>query len=233
MWANFFMNLAKKRLGLIGGIIVPAAIAVASFADLLAPYGINEINIRARLAPASAEHLLGADHLGRDLFNRLVHGVRLSIFIGLSGAAVVLIVATIIGMISGYLGGKTDLLIQRFVDAWMAFPTLLILITLMSFAGQGIPQIIVILGISFGIGSSRLVRGAVIGIRENQYFETARAIGTPTPRIIMRHVLPNIAPILIIIYTLTIESVIITESVLSFLGFGLPPDIVSAWPKTR
>ena len=116
---------------------------------------------------------------------------------------------------------------QRFVDAWMAFPGLLLLLTIMSIAGQGVLQIIVVLGIAGGIGGSRVVRGAVIGIKENDYFLAARAIGSPGTATLIRHVLPNIMAPVIIIFTITIGGVIITEASLSFLGFGLPIEVPS------
>jgi peptide/nickel transport system permease protein len=117
--------------------------------------------------------------------------------------------------------------VQRFVDAWMAFPGLLILLTVMSIAGRGLPQIILVLGISGGIGGSRVIRGAVIGIKENDYFLAAKAVGTPTSQILIRHVLPNIMAPLIIVFSINIGGVIIAEASLSFLGFGLPPDVPS------
>ena len=231
-WADFFVNLAtKKPLGLIGAIIVVVALLVGIFAGVLAPFGENEIDLRNRLAPPSLEHLLGTDNLGRDLLSRLVYGARISMTIGLAGTAVAVLVALLIGMAAGYFGGKADLIIQRFVDAWMAFPSLLILITVMSLLGRGAAQIIFALGISWGISSSRIVRGAILGIKENAYFQAARAVGAPATRTLIRHVLPNIAAPLIVIYTTTIggmlRGVMLTEAALGFLGFGLPPDVAS------
>ena len=138
-----------------------------------------------------------------------------------------LVVAVLIGGISGFIGGKLDLGVQRFVDAWMAFPGLLLLLTIMSIAGSGLLQIIVVLGIAGGIGASRVVRGAVIGIKENDYFLAARAIGSPTTATLMRHVLPNIMASVIIIFSINIGGVIIAEASLSFLGFGLPVKVPS------
>ena len=133
----------------------------------------------------------------------------------------------LIGGTSGLLGGKLDLAVQRFVDAWMAFPGLLILLTVMSIAGRGLLQIILVLGIAGGIGASRVVRSAVIGIKENDYFLAAEAIGSPKWRTLMRHVLPNIMPVMIIIFSITVGGVIMAEASLSFLGFGLPIDVPS------
>jgi peptide/nickel transport system permease protein len=176
---------------------------------------------------ASARYLLGTDYVGRDLLSRLIHGARLSLTVGLAATTLNVVVAVLIGGISGFLGGKWDLVVQRFVDAWMAFPGLLLLLTIMSVVGQGILQIIVVLGIAGGIGGSRVVRGAVIGIKENDYFLAARAVGTPTSQILTRHVLPNIMAPIIIIFSINIGGVIIAEASLSFLGFGLPIKIPS------
>ena len=139
----------------------------------------------------------------------------------------IVVVAVLIGGISGFIGGKPDLVVQRFVDAWMAFPGLLLLLTIMSIAGQGLLQIILVLGIAGGIGSSRVARGAVIGIKENDYFLAARAVGTPTSQILVRHVLPNIMAPILIIFSINIGGVIIAEASLSFLGYGLPVEIPS------
>ena len=217
----------EQPLGLIGGLIVLVLLLVGIFADQLAQYGENEINLRARLQLPHAEHWLGTDNLGRDLYTRIVYGARVSLVIGLSATAVSLLFALVIGGLSGYIGGTMDLIVQRFVDAWVAFPGLLILITAMSMLGNGQLQIIIVVGITFGIGGSRIVRSTVIGLKENTYLEAARAIGTPLPRILLRHILPNILPQLIVIYTLTLGGVILTEAALSFLGFGLPPDRAS------
>ena len=226
--ADFLIRLVREKpLGTISGIIVLILIFVAIFADALAPYPYWEAHLADRLTGSSARYLLGTDHIGRDLLSRIIIGARLSIVVGLSATAVNVVVAVLIGGISGFLGGKLDLGVQRFVDAWMAFPGLLILLTIMSIAGRGIPQIILVLGIAGGIGGSRVVRGAVIGIKENDYFLAARAVGTPTTQILLRHVLPNIMAPIIIIFSINIGGVIIAEASLSFLGFGLPIKIPS------
>ena len=147
--------------------------------------------------------------------------------VGLAATALNVIVAVLIGGTSGFLGGKVDLAVQRFVDAWMAFPGLLLLLTIMSIVGPGVLQIIVVLGIAGGVGGSRVIRSAVIGVEENAYFQAAEAIGSLKWRILVRHVLPNIMAPIIIIFSINIGSVIITEASLSFLGFGLPVKVPS------
>ena len=208
-------------------MILLILILVAIFADALAPYGYMEIHLVDRMQGSSARYLLGTDYVGRDLLSRLIHGARLSLTVGLAATTLNGVVAVLIGGISGFLGGKWDLVVQRFVDAWMAFPGLLLLLTIMSIVGRGVFQIIVVLGIAGGIVSSRVVRGAVIDIKENDYFLAAKAIGTPTSQILVRHVLPNIMAPLLIIFSINIGGVIMSEASLSFLGFGLPVDFPS------
>ena len=225
---DFFVRLLKEKpLGTFCGIIVLLFILVAVFAEVLAPFPHDEVNILDRMQQPSEQYLLGTDQLGRDLLSRLLFGAQISLTVGLSATALNVIIAVLIGSLSGFLRGKVDLVVQRFVDAWMAFPGLLLLLTIMSLVGQGLPQIIVVLGITGGISGSRVPRGAVIGIKENDYFLAAQAVGSPTLKTLMRHVLPNIVAPLIIIFSINIGGVIIAEASLSFLGFGLPPKVPS------
>ena len=226
--AEFFVRLVREKpLGTASGIIILILTLVAIFANALAPYPYWEMHLADRLTGPSAQYLLGTDQLGRDFLSRIIIGARLSIFVGLSATAVNVVVAVLIGGTSGFIGGKLDLGVQRFVDAWMAFPGLLILLTIMSIAGRGVPQIILVLGIAGGIGGSRILRGAVIGIKENDYFLAARAIGSTGAATLMRHVLPNVMPVVIIIFSITVGGVIMSEASLSFLGFGLPIKVPS------
>ena len=200
-------------------------ILVAIFADVLAPYPYKEMHLMDRLSGPSFQYLLGTDQMGRDLFSRLIVGARLSVFVGLAATLLNVVIAVLIGGISGFIGGKLDLAVQRFVDAWMAFPGLLLLLTVMSIVGRGLFQIIVVLGIAGGISGSRVIRSAVIGIKENDYFLAAQAVGTPTSRILNHHVLPNIMAPVIIIFSINIGGVIMSLAALGFLGYGLPPSI--------
>ena len=226
--ADFSVRLVREKpLGTIGGIIILMLIFVGIFADVLMPYPYDKLNLADRLQGASARHLLGTDQLGRDLLSRIIYGARISILVGLAATGVNVVVAVLIGGASGFLGGKLDLAVQRFVDAWMALPGLLILLTIMSIAGRGVLQIILVLGIAGGVVGSRVVRGTVIGIKENDYFLAARAIGSPTTATLMRHVLPNIMPVVIIIFSISVGGVILSLASLSFLGFGLPIEVPS------
>ena len=227
-FADFLIRLVREKpLGTFCGIIVLLFILVAVFAEVLAPFPHDEVNILDRMQQPSEQYLLGTDQLGRDLLSRLLFGAQISLTVGLSATALNVLIAVLIGSLSGFLGGKVDLVVQRFVDAWMAFPGLLLLLTIMSLVGRGLPQIIVVLGVTGGIGSSRIVRSAVIGVKENVYFQAAVAIGCSKGRILLRHVLPNIAAPVIIIFTINIGAVIISEASLSFLGFGLPIKVPS------
>ena len=226
--ADFFIRMVKEKpLGAISGMVILILIIVAIFGDVLSPYVYSERHLADKLTGPSARYLLGTDQLGRDLLSRLIVGARLSLVVGLSATMLIVVVAVLIGGISGFIGGKLDLVVQRFVDTWMAFPGLLILLTVMSIVGRGLPQIIVVLGILGGIAASRIVRSAVIGVKDNDYFLAARAVGTPTTQILLRHVLPNIMATVIIIFSINIGGVIISEAALSFLGFGLPVQIPS------
>ena len=217
----------EKPLGIFGGVVVLVFLLSGIFADVLAPHPMSKTHLMDRLEPPSMEYPLGTDQIGRDILSRIIYGARVSVIIGLSATSLNLVVSLLIGTTCGFFGGKLDILIQRFVDAWMAFPGLLLLITVMSLVGRGVPQIILVLGISGGIGGSRISRSAVMAIKENMYMHAAQAVGASTPRTILRHVLPNIMAPMIIIFTTTIGGVIMAEASLSFLGFGLPPNVAS------
>ena len=217
----------EHPLGTFGALILLVLILVSIFADSLAPFRFAEINLDNRLADPSGRHPLGTDQLGRDFLSRLIHGARISLFVGLTATTLHVAVAALIGGTAGFLGGRFDLVVQRFVDAWMSIPGLLLLLTIMSLAGRGLLQIILVLGISSGVTNSRVVRSAVIAIKENDYFQAARAVGSPAAQILWRHVLPNVMPPIIIIFSITIGAIIVAEASLSFLGFGLPPEVPS------
>ena len=233
MLVDVFTRLVKEKpLGAVGGFIVLLLVLTAIFADLawlglpdigLAPYGLTEQSLRERLEPPSGMHLLGTDNLGRDLLSRVIYGSRVSITVGLAGSAICTLVVTLIGLISGFASGKTDILIQRFVDAWMCFPPLFIFLTVMALVGQGLWQVIFVLGITRGIAQSRIIRGAVIGIKENVYVDAARAVGSPTFRTLLRHILPNIMAPILTIFAVSSGYLILGEATLSFLGYGIPP----------
>jgi peptide/nickel transport system permease protein len=222
--AGFVRRLIRdKPLGAAGGLIFLLFLFCGIFADVLAPYGMNEINPIDRLQAPSWAHPFGTDNLGRDMLSRCLHGAKLSVIIGLSAATIATLISVLIGIATGYLGGKFDLIVQRFVDAWMSFPELIILIVVVSVLGPGMFQIIGTLGLLLGIAGSRIIRSAVVSVRENMYVHAAQSIGATTPRILWKHILPNILPPIIVLFTTRVGAVILAESGLSFLGLGVPP----------
>ena len=185
--------------------------------------GINETDMRQQLQSPSLEHWFGTDHIGRDVLSRILYGAQLSVIVGFLAAGLATVISIVLGVICGYFGGTLDMAIQRFVDAWMTFPDLVLLIVVVSIVGPGVTQIIVILGCLYGIAGSRIVRGAVIGVRENMYTHAAQSIGARTLHILVFHILPNVMPVIIVLFTTRIGAVILAEAGLSFLGLGVPP----------
>ncbi|MBI4596218.1 MAG: ABC transporter permease [Candidatus Tectomicrobia bacterium] len=212
-----------KPLGCMGGVMVLILVIMAIFAPLIAPYSPNEIKSADRLLAPSSRHLLGTDNFGRDIFSRIIYGARISMYVGIGAVFLSTFFATVIGVICGYYGGKIDTIIQRGVDAFMAFPWLVIILTIMAILGPGLVNVILALGIGAISGNSRIIRSAVFSIKENQYIEGARSTGCKNLRIIQRYILPNIAAPIIVIATLGLGWAILAESALSFLGFGVPP----------
>jgi peptide/nickel transport system permease protein len=213
----------EKPLGAVGGVVFLAFLFCGVFADLLAPYGMNQINPINRLKPPSWAFPFGTDNLGRDMLSRCLYGAQLSVIIGFCAAGLATFISVFLGIVTGYLGGKVDLITQRFVDAWQSFPDLIVLIVVVSVVGPGVPQIIVTLGLLLGIAGSRIIRSAVVSVRENMYVHAAQSIGASTPRILWRHILPNVLPPIIVLFTTRVGVVILIESALSFLGLGVPP----------
>lgn len=232
-FADFFRRLVRtKPLGTVSAVIVLVFFFVGVFANFIAPHGYNDQKIRnehgtttrfERLASPSFNHFLGTDSIGRDMFSRIIYGARISMLVGVVGSITSLIVSCLIGIPSGYFGGKFDLVVQRFIDAWLVFPDLILLILLVALTGPSLWNIVFILGLQYGLGGSRSVRGAVIGIRQNAYIEASQAVGVATPRILLKHVLPNVAPFLLVLVTTRMPGMMLAESGLSFLGLGVPP----------
>ncbi len=223
LW-EFLARLGREKpLGAAGGIVFLVFLLCGIFADVLAPYGINETNLAVRLQPPSPDYPLGTDHLGRDVLSRILKGAQLSMIVSFVAAGLATVVSLVIGVLSGYFGGRTDMVMQRGVDAWMTFPDLVLLIVIVSVVGPGIPQIVLVLGLLYGIAGSRIVRGAVVSVKENMYTHAAQSIGARTFHILRRHIVPNVMPVLIVLFTTRIGAVILTEAGLSFLGLGVPP----------
>ncbi len=212
-----------KPMGAVAGVVFLLFLFCGVFADFLAPYGFNEISPINRLKPPSWQFPFGTDNLGRDVLSRCLYGAQLSVIIGLSAAALATVISVLVGILTGFLGGRFDMVTQRLVDGWMSFPDLVILIVVVSVIGPGMPQIIGTLGLLLGIAGSRIVRSAVVSVRENMYVHAAQSIGASTVRILWRHILPNVMAPVIVLFTTRVGAVILAESGLSFLGLGVPP----------
>ncbi len=226
--AGFVVRMLKEKpLGVVGGVITLLLLLTGIFANLIAPYGMNQIGAGASLIGPTHDHLLGTDNLGRDLLTRIIFGARTSVIVGLSSTTMATLIATFLGMLCGYIGGAFDLIVQRFIDAWLCFPSILVLMVMISLTGPGMVPVIVVLGISCGIASTRIIRGATMSAKENIYVEAAVAIGCPTPTILARHILPNIMAPIIILYSTLVPFTILSEAMLSFLGFGIPAPAAS------
>ncbi len=223
-WADVWIQmLRRKPLGTIGSVIVVVILAAAVLAEWITPYGFAQTNLRERFISMNGAHWLGTDEIGRDLLTRLIYGARISLYVGFGAVALGSVLATAIGLLSAYFGGRLDLLLQRGVDAWMAFPPLLLLMSIMSMLGPSVWNITIVLGVAFGIQNSRIVRGVALVVKEHTFVESARALGAGHLRTTLTHILPNVMPTLIVVATTGLSTVILTEASLSFLGLGVPP----------
>ena len=220
---DLFIRLVKEKpLGTVGGIITIILLLTGIFAPLLAPYDPSALS-GPQLLPPSAHFWLGTDDLGRDLLSRIIFGARISLIVGLGASVLASLIETALGILTGYIGGAFDLIVQRFVDAVMCFPGLILMMVIISLIGPGIVQVILVLGIQWGIIGSRVIRGVTLTLKENMYVQSAIALGAPTSKILTRHILPNITALVIIQFTNRVPQIILTEASLSFLGYGIPP----------
>lgn len=232
----------RKPLGAVGGLIVVAMFVIAVFVDgavvgsnapILAPTGYNDQVFGEENQGPSAKHLMGTDRSGVDIFSRVLYGIRISALIGLGGVAIASVISLLLGTVSGFFGGWVDAVIQRLVDIILAIPPIILLIYSISvFAGRSgaysrMAWITVIIGFIIAMGSSRVIRGAAIATANNQYVDAARTIGATNARIVVRHIVPNVIPIVIVLATVNVGSVILAEAAISFLGYGIPPPFPS------
>lgn len=222
--------IVRNPAVLVGGGLLTLLVAMAVAAPLLAAYDPIEITPRMRLRAPSGEHLLGTDAAGRDVWARVAHGARISLFIGLTVAVLALAAGTIIGLVAGYVR-MLDGFLMRIMDGVMAIPGILLAIALVSLSGANLTTVIVAIFIPEIPRVARLVRSIVLSIREEPYVEAAIGLGTRTPRILMRHILPNTLPALIVQGTYIAASAILLESLLSFIGAGLSPELPT-WGNT-
>jgi peptide/nickel transport system permease protein len=213
----------RKPLGAIGGGIVLVMLVMALGAPWIAHYSYDESIPGARMKAPGVQFWMGTDNLSRDMWSRVVYGARVSVTVGFVTIALATLVATAVGVSSAYIGGAYDMAVQRVVDAWMSFPYLVIILSLMAVLGPGLLNLILSLSILVAAASARVVRGAALSVMQNPYIESARSMGSGHLRIVLRHVLPNLMATVIILATIGLGGVILAESSLSFLGLGVPP----------
>lgn len=224
IWTDTLIRLVRtKPLGLVGGIIIVALILMALFAPFLSHYPAAEIHPKFKLLGPSAKWWFGTDNLGRDIYSRIVYGARVSLKVGFLAVLFSIVLATMIGVASGFFGGIADIVVQRIVDAMIAFPGLVLILLIVAIWGNTLNNVILALAF-FGIaGNSRIMRSATLAVRNQTYIEAARAMGASDLRMIVWHVLPNVVATAITLATLGLGTVILTEASLGFLGLGVPP----------
>ena len=218
---SFWVVYKTTKIGITGLIIVLSFVFIAIFASFIAPYDPMRI-VGEPLSPPSPSHLLGTDQLGRDIFSGLIHGTRISLVVGVLASAISVLIGTILGIISGYYGGLTDSVLMRITDTFIILPTLAMMLILISFLGSGIHVIIVVIAVLIWTGTARMVRSQALSLKERPFIEATRAAGAGDFRIIFRHMLPNIFPVIFASAVLGIVDAILTEAFVSFLGYGDP-----------
>ncbi len=228
LWQDALSRLMQNHLAVFGLCVVILLILVAIFADVIAPYSYQEQNLVLGASPPSSDHWLGTDTLGRDLFTRILYGSRVSLMVGVLATSVALTIGVTWGMISGYLGGRVDMLMMRIVDILYALPFTIFIILLMVVFGRNIYLLFFAIGAVEWLTMARIVRSQVMSIRNQEYIDAVISMGLLRIKIIARHILPNIMGPIIVYTTLTIPGVILLESFLSFLGLGIQPPM-SSW----
>src|SRR5712691_10529146 len=209
----------RNKLAVAGGLVVIALCLVAIFADALAPYAYTKTNFGRLNEGPSRDYPLGTDQFGRDVLSRIIYGARISMLVG-QGAQVIIV---LIGALSGYLGGRTDLALTRIVDVMYAFPRLLFVILVMSMLGAGLANIFIAIGVTGWVGIARQTRAQVLALKEKEFADAARALGAGGARVLARHLMPNALTPIVVAVTFGIPEAIFTEAALSFIGVGINP----------
>ena len=233
-WPATIASLARRKpFGAFGATVMVLLVLIAALAPVIAPFDPYRVHVTDKYAGPGDEatvggtFLLGSDHLGRDTFSRLVYGSRISLYVGLVSVAIGVTIGSVIGIVSGYFSGKFDLVVQRIVDGFMAFPPLILALTIMAVLGQSLENVIIAVCVVLIPGAARLIRSRVLSLREMDYITAAKAVGCGSGRIMFRHILPNTLATYIVFATITLGWAIIVEASLSFLGLGTPPDVPS------
>jgi oligopeptide transport system permease protein len=216
-------RLRRNKLAMIGFVVVVILLFLAIFADFITPYSYTKTNFGRLNEPPSRDYLLGTDQIGRDMFSRMIYGARVSMLVGLGAQLIVVALGVPIGAISGFVGGRTDLLLSRFIDVMYAFPRLLFVILVMSMLGAGLMNIFIAIGLTGWVGIARQTRAQVLAIKEKEFVDGARAMGAGYLRVLVKHVLPNALTPIVVAVTFGIPEAIFTEAALSFIGVGINP----------
>jgi peptide/nickel transport system permease protein len=212
----------RKPLGAAGGVLVVAMALTALLADVIQTHDPIATDAAYTLGPPSAEHWFGTDHLGRDIYSRIVHGARVSLIVGLASTLLGSVLGGLVGLLSGYIGGKTDLITQRALDILQGLPLLVLAMVVSAALGPAVQNVVIAISIPIIPRVARVIRSSVLSIREMQYVEAARALGVRHLRIAFRHILPNTLGPFIVLCTAQLGSAILVEATLSFLGLGVP-----------
>jgi ABC-type dipeptide/oligopeptide/nickel transport system permease subunit len=207
----------------LGVVLLAIVVGLTLFAPLITWYGPNQTLPGMALKPPSPENPFGTDAIGRDVFSRVLHGGRVSFSVAVPAVALATAVGVTLGLLAGYFGGKADLVIMRLLDVLFAFPAILLAIMIVTILGPSIRNLVITIGIIYLPRMARIARGPTLAVREREFVEAARSIGVPSGRILLRHILPNIASPVIVEISLALGQVLLTETALSFLGLGPPP----------
>jgi ABC-type dipeptide/oligopeptide/nickel transport system permease subunit len=218
-----FRRLVRNRLAMLGMIVVAAMCVMAVFAEALAPYSYTKTNFGRLNEGPSWDHWLGTDQLGRDLLSRMIYGARISMIVGLGAQVIVVLIGVPVGALSGFVGGRLDLLLTRGIDVMYAFPRLLFVILLMSMLGAGLTNIFIAIGLTGWVFIARQTRAQMLAIKQKEFVDGARALGAGAARILGRHLLPNALTPIIVSVTFGVPEAIFTEAALSFIGVGINP----------
>ncbi len=228
---SFFHSFLRSRSAVFGLLVWLVILAFAVAPGLIAPYDPNKPYFKDRLTPPlysdSQTYILGTDQLGRDILSRVIYGARTSVIVGVMVVFISGVLGTVWGLMAGYHGGLADSILMRLVDIQLAFPFILLAIAIIGGLGTSVRNVILVIGLASWVPYARVVRGESLSIREKEYIESAKSIGASPVRVIFRHVLPNVAPSMIVIATFGLANAIIMEAGLSFLGMGVPLEIPS------
>ena len=221
-WPVLVRFIRRKPLGAAGGVLMVVMVLTAVLAEFLQTHDPIATDAAYTLGRPSAEHWLGTDHLGRDIYSRIVHGARVSLIVGLASTLLGSVLGGLVGLLSGYIGGKTDLVAQRLLDILQGLPLLVLALVMSAALGPAIHNVVIAISIPIIPRAARVIRSSVLSIREMQYVEAARALGVRHLRIAFRHILPNTVGPFIVLCTAQLGSAILVEATLSFLGLGVP-----------